>query len=42
MIFLEHGEKENDSIAKGVYVRKCVGSHPVGQLWERLFDTVKD
>ena len=33
---------ENDRCAKGVYLRKCAGSHSVGRLRKRWIDTIKD
>ena len=30
---------ENDRIAKRVYVRECVGSYLVAQLWKRWNDS---
>ena len=34
--------KENDRIAKGVYVGKCADSHSMGRPIKRWIDTVKD
>ena len=33
---------EKDRIVKRVYVGECAFSSSVGQLWERLIDTMKD
>ena len=34
--------KENDRIAKRVYVGECAGSHSVHRLWKRSIDIMKD
>ena len=34
--------RENDRIAKRVYLEECVGSHSVGRLRKRWIVTVKD
>ena len=34
--------RENDRIAKRVYVGECAGSRSVGRPWERWIDTVKE
>ena len=35
-------KKENDRIAKRVFVGECAGSHSVSRPWKRWIDTVKE